>query len=124
VGGHGGDTGFQWDFFVSYAQADREWAEWIAWRLEAAGHRVLVQAWHMVAGVDWAEQMAAGLAGSAWTVAVVSPTYLESKACKEEWLAAWRAGMQGKGRRLLRSGWSTTSCRRRSTGSSALTCSR
>jgi len=23
----------RWDFFVSYTQADRAWAEWIAWTL-------------------------------------------------------------------------------------------
>ncbi|MGH4014617.1 MAG: TIR domain-containing protein [Pseudonocardiaceae bacterium] len=26
--------GAAWDFFVSYTQADRAWAEWIAWLLE------------------------------------------------------------------------------------------
>jgi TIR domain len=39
-----------WDFFVSYTQADRGWAVWIAWLLEEAGYRVLVQAWDMVPG--------------------------------------------------------------------------
>ena len=34
-----------WDFFVSYTQADRGWAEWIAWQLEEDGYRVLLQAW-------------------------------------------------------------------------------
>jgi TIR domain len=32
------------DFFISHTAADRAWAEWIAWQLEAAGHQVLVQA--------------------------------------------------------------------------------
>lgn len=32
-----------WDFFISYTQADRAWAEWIAWALEEDGHRVLIQ---------------------------------------------------------------------------------
>ena len=39
-----------WDFFVSYTQADRNWAEWIAWVLEEDGRKVLVQAWDFVAG--------------------------------------------------------------------------
>ena len=38
----GGDTRRGWDFFVSYTQTDRAWAEWIAWVLEEDGHRVLV----------------------------------------------------------------------------------
>ncbi len=32
------------DFFVSYTSADRAWAEWIAWQLEAEGYTVIVQA--------------------------------------------------------------------------------
>ena len=27
------------DFFVSYTSADRAWAEWIAWQLEAEGYK-------------------------------------------------------------------------------------
>jgi hypothetical protein len=38
------------DFFVSYTQADRHWAEWIAWVLEEDGYRVLIQAWDFVPG--------------------------------------------------------------------------
>jgi hypothetical protein len=32
------------DFFVSYTSADRAWAEWIVWQLEAEGYKVVVQA--------------------------------------------------------------------------------
>ena len=49
----GAGEGPGWDFFVSYTQADRAWAEWIAWLLEEDGYRVLVQAWDMVAGSHW-----------------------------------------------------------------------
>ena len=42
-----------WDFFVSYTQADRTWAEWISWSLEENGYRVLVQAWDFVPGTNW-----------------------------------------------------------------------
>jgi TIR domain len=34
------------DLFISYAAADREWAEWIAWTLKTAGYRIRIQAWH------------------------------------------------------------------------------
>jgi hypothetical protein len=30
------------DYLVSYASADRAWAEWIAWQLEAEGYMVVV----------------------------------------------------------------------------------
>jgi TIR domain len=46
----GGDSRGEWDFFVSYTQADRAWAEWIAWILEEDRYRVLVQAWDFVPG--------------------------------------------------------------------------
>ena len=33
------------DFFVSFNQADRTWATWIAWVLEEAGYSVWLQDW-------------------------------------------------------------------------------
>ena len=59
----GGDQDRGWDFFVSYTQADRAWAEWIAWVLEEDGHRVLVQAWDFVPGSNWIQGMQAGAPG-------------------------------------------------------------
>ena len=41
------------DFFVSYTSADRAWAEWIAWQLEADGYHVVVQAWDFRPGSDF-----------------------------------------------------------------------
>jgi hypothetical protein len=35
------------DFFVSFNQADRAWATWIAWVLEAAGYTVFFQDWDL-----------------------------------------------------------------------------
>jgi hypothetical protein len=51
------------DFFVSYAQADQTWAEWIAWQLEAAGYSTVLQAWDFVAGSDWGISDATGDGG-------------------------------------------------------------
>ncbi len=33
------------DFFISFNQADRDWATWIAWVLEANGYPVFFQDW-------------------------------------------------------------------------------
>jgi hypothetical protein len=33
------------DFFVSYNHADRAWAEWIEWQLEALVPKTVIQAW-------------------------------------------------------------------------------
>lgn len=73
-----GDTYEGWDFFVSYTQADRAWAVWIAWVLEEAGYRVLIQAWDFVPGSNWVKRMQDGTARAARTIAALSDEYLES----------------------------------------------
>ncbi len=80
-----------WDFFVSYTQADRAWAEWIAWQLEADGDRVLIQAWDMVPGANWIHGMQDGVRRASRTIAVLSPAYLASVYATAEWEAAGRA---------------------------------
>ncbi|MBL7508349.1 toll/interleukin-1 receptor domain-containing protein [Frankia nepalensis] len=93
--------GAAWDFFVSYTQADRAWAEWIAWQLEEAGYRVLVQAWDLVPGSNWAHGMDEGIRRSARTVAVLSAAYARSVFGTVEWRAAWVADPLGERRKLL-----------------------
>jgi hypothetical protein len=90
-----------WDFFVSYTQADRAWAEWIAWLLEEDGYRVLVQAWDMVAGSNWISRMDQGVQRAARTVAVLSPDYSSSVYGTAEWQAAWANDPQGLQRKLI-----------------------
>ena len=97
--GDAGRTG--WDFFVSYTQADRAWAEWIAWQLEADGHRVLVQAWDFVPGTNWVQSMQEGVTRAERTIAVLSEAYLASVYGAAEWQAAWAADPQGQARKLL-----------------------
>ncbi len=91
----------QWDFFVSYTQADRGWAEWVAWQLERDGYRVLIQAWDMVPGADWVHLMHEGVQGAGRTVAVLSEAYLASVFGTAEWEAAWRGDPLGEQRKLL-----------------------
>jgi hypothetical protein len=88
-----------WDFFISYAQADRAWAEWIAWVLEENGYRVLIQAWDFVAGANWVRGMQAGTRDAQRTIAVLSSAYLDSVFANAEWQAAWAADPHD--RRLL-----------------------
>src|SRR5918994_1001668 len=77
------------DFFVSYTQADRAWAEWIAWQLEAAGYSTVLQAWDFAPGSDWAHEMQQAAATARRTVAVLSSAYLESVYGEAEWRAAF-----------------------------------
>ena len=97
----GGSAAAGWDFFVSYAQADQAWAEWTAWQLEDEGYRVLVQAWDMVAGVNWVHRMHEGVQRAERTVAVLSPAYMSSVYGTAEWQAAWRGDPLGERRGLL-----------------------
>jgi hypothetical protein len=97
----GEDSRGGWDFFVSYAQADQLWAEWIAWTLEEDGYRVLVQAWDFVPGSNWVQGMQAGTTGADRTIAVLSPRYLKSVYGSGEWQAAWASDPHGTKRKLL-----------------------
>jgi TIR domain len=90
-----------WDFFVSYTQADRAWAEWIAWELEGDGYRVLIQVWDMVVGANWVNSIQKGVQQAARTIAVLSPEYLRSTFGAAEWQAAWRDDPLGKQHRLV-----------------------
>ena len=89
------------DFFVSYTQADKAWAEWIAWVLEERGARVLVQAWDFVPGSNWINRMQDGVTGAARTIAVLSEAYLESVYGAAEWQVAWAGDPLGQERKLL-----------------------
>jgi hypothetical protein len=97
----GGAADGEWDFFVSYTQVDRPWAEWIAWTLEEAGRRVLVQAWDSVPGSHWPDLVHRGVRRSGSLVAVVSPAYLESIGGAAEWHAMWAADIGGRRRRIV-----------------------
>jgi hypothetical protein len=94
-------AGDGWDFFVSYTQSDRAWAEWIAWELEDAGYRVIVQAWDMPVGSNWAEAMHRATSAADRTVAVVSPAYLDSEYGTAEWLAAFAQDPLGRAGKLV-----------------------
>ncbi len=89
------------DFFISYTQADRQWAEWIAWTLEEAGYRVLIHAWDLAEGANWASVTAEGVQRSARTIAVLSASYAMSQYGAAEWQAAWAEDPTGQARKLL-----------------------
>jgi TIR domain len=73
------------DFFISYTLADRAWAEWIAWQLEAEGYTVVVQAWDFTPGRSWTHEMQQATATAERVVAVLSAACLESEHGEAEW---------------------------------------
>ena len=97
----GGDPRGGWDFFVSYTQKDRAWAEWIAWTLEEDHHNVLIQAWDFVPGTNWVQSMQAGVRDADRTIAVLSEEYLRSVFGSAEWQTAWAGDPDGAARKLL-----------------------
>lgn len=89
------------DFFISYTKANRGWAEWIAWQVEAAGFTTVMQAWDFRPGHDWTHAMHDAMANSRRTVAVLSPDYLASVHGEAEWRAAYASDPTGEGGVLL-----------------------
>src|SRR4051795_12650307 len=73
------------DFFVSFNQADRAWATWIAWTLEAAGYSVFFQDWDFKG--NFVLEMDKAHTQSRRSIAVLSPTYLTSRFTAPEWAA-------------------------------------
>jgi len=91
----------KWDFFISYTAVDKAWAEWVAWKLEDAGYKVLVQAWDSVPGSHSTEFMAKGISGAERTLAILSRAYLRSVYGQTEWRAAFHADLKGLRRKLI-----------------------
>ncbi|MCW2902507.1 MAG: repeat protein-like protein, partial [Streptosporangiaceae bacterium] len=89
------------DFFVSYSPADERWASWIAWELEAAGYRTMLQAWDFVPGTNFIDFMDRGVSEAAVVVAVLSSNYLRSRYGRLEWQAAMRADPDNPAAKLV-----------------------
>jgi hypothetical protein len=89
------------DFFVSYTSADKTWAEWIAWQLEAAGYSVVIQAWDFRPGENFVVEMQTAAAEAERTLLVLSDDYLKSAFGRSEWAAAFAQDPTGASRRVL-----------------------
>jgi tetratricopeptide (TPR) repeat protein len=88
------------DFFISYNKADRGWAEWIAWQLNAEGYSVILQAWDFRPGGNFVLQMDEAITHTKRTILLLSPNYLDLKAVYShaEWAASFTkdpAGQKG-----------------------------
>jgi CRISPR-associated Csx14 family protein len=90
----------QKDFFISYHEQDRAWAEWICWQLEAAGYICFLKAWDVHAGHNlvWETHEASQHVGR--FIAVLSPSYLASTD-QAQWTVALAEDPVGKQRKLL-----------------------
>lgn len=77
------------DFFISYNNADSQWAEWIAWSLEEAGYTTIIQAWDFRPGSNFVLNMQQAAIEANRTIAVISENYLNSLFTQPEWAAAF-----------------------------------
>ena len=73
------------NFFVSFNQADRAWATWVAWVLEEAGYSVWFQDWDFQG--NFVLEMDEALKRSSRMIAILSPDFLASNFTAPEWAA-------------------------------------
>jgi hypothetical protein len=83
------------DFFISYTSADEAWAEWIAWTLEAEGFTTTLQKWDFPPGSNFVLRMQRAAADCQRTIAVLSPSYMQSAFGAPEWAASFANDPQG-----------------------------
>jgi hypothetical protein len=87
------------DFFISFNQADRAWATWIAWVLEEAGYTVFFQDWDFKG--NFVLEMDRAHTQSRRTIAVLSPDYLTSRFTAPEWAARFAQDATSEHDRLI-----------------------
>ena len=100
----GGVAGDRVDFFISHADSDRAWAEWVAWQLTEAGYAVELDVWDWPAGQNFVTAISDALDRYARVVALFSAAYVDrSRYNTIEWsAAALRAPGMTEGRLVTR----------------------
>jgi hypothetical protein len=89
------------DFFISYNNADKDWAEWIAWILEESNYSVVIQAWDFRPGANFVWEMHKAATETHKTIAVLSKSYLNAEYTHSEWAAAFTRDPRGQQRTLI-----------------------
>lgn len=64
------------NFCIMYHHEDRQWAEWIAWHLEADGYTTIMPDWDFEAGRRFDIEMTRARISAERVIVVLSPTYL------------------------------------------------
>ena len=91
----------QHDFFISYAPADRAWADWLAVTLEDAGYKTVLSHWDFSPGANWVAEIARAAGEAERILALLSPAYLSSRWAQMEWAAAFEGDPVGVRGRLV-----------------------
>ncbi|MFF5038605.1 FxSxx-COOH system tetratricopeptide repeat protein [Streptomyces nigra] len=82
-------------FLLSYAAADRAWAEWVAWQLKDAGYTVMLDVWSWEAGSTIPSRLTQ-FGDSDVVVVLLSTAYFEAARWTVPELGAALAAGQGK----------------------------
>ncbi len=91
----------QKDFFISYNEADRTWAEWVAWQLEEEGYTTILQAWDFQPGTNFPHLMDKATRITKRTILVLSPDSLDGPFTISEWTVAFKRDPIGENRILV-----------------------
>ncbi len=95
------DAKYSKDFFISYTQADRRWAEWVAWELQEAGYACIYQAKDFAPSQSFMQRMRQALSEARHVVAILSDDYLSSEFAGAELDAALAADPRGLRAKLI-----------------------
>src|SRR4051794_9910044 len=88
------------NFFISYTEVDRQWAEWVAWELEAQGYKTRNQAWDFRPGGNFVFEMHRAASECERTIAILSEPFLRSGFSAAEWSAAFADDPTGESGKL------------------------
>lgn len=85
------DSGHRFDLFISYSHANRQQADELVEKLvkRRADLRVFVDRLELDAGAAWQQQIFDSLESSRRVICLLTPDYLASKVCKDEFNIAW-----------------------------------
>jgi hypothetical protein len=89
------------DFFISYTRVDKDWADWVAWVLEEAGHSVVLDTWDFRPGSNFMLAMDDALAKAERTLVILTPAYAESNYGRAEWTASMSLDPSGMQRKVV-----------------------
>jgi len=89
------------NFFISYTEIDRQWAEWIAWELEAEGYTTRNQAWDFRPGGNFILEMHKAASECERTIAILSEAFFHSGFGAAEWSSAFAIDPTGESGTLL-----------------------
>jgi molecular chaperone DnaK (HSP70) len=88
-------------FLIRYHEADRDWAEWIAWELEEAGYTTILPHWDFQVGVFSQIEMQKSITKATSVIVVLSSNYLRQRNSRSELSQVMEQTLLGGERTLL-----------------------